>query len=135
MSHKKTPILILYAKGGRNSYPSLYPLTSLSWNWYQGFGNMLVSLRSSNLINQRGKGQSKTIIQMSGYLKLLNLEANFSERQHSKVVKISDSGSRMPGLETLLHWILAVSPWARYSFTLCFNFLICKIRIMIGSVS
>lgn len=95
---------------------------------------MLVSLRS-NLINQRDKGQSKTIIQMSGYLKLLNLEANFSERQHSKVVKISDSGSRMPGLETLLHWFLALPPWARYSFTVCFNFLVGKIRIMIGSVS
>lgn len=69
---------------------------------------MFVSLRSSNLINQKRKGQSKAITQMSGYLKLCNLEVKFSEKQYSKVVKISDSGAGMSGLETHLHCILAV---------------------------
>lgn len=69
---------------------------------------MIVSLRSSNLISQKEKGQSATIIQTSGYLKLSNHKVKLSEKQYSKVVKISDFRTRIYGLETHLHGVLTV---------------------------
>ena len=53
------------------------------------------------------------------------------QRQHSVMVRIKGSGAGLPGLGCLLCSLIAVWPQACYFATLCLNYLICKMNMII----
>lgn len=51
--------------------------------------------------------------------------------KHSIVVKGTESGASLPGLDCQVCIFLAVWPWANYLASLCLSFPCCKLRIVI----